>query len=53
MAFGQFHYSYFLATIQPSVRDAILPFANPTLERVGYSRFSLREIGRLELCDTF
>src|SRR5262245_32976600 len=34
---------FLIAAIQPSLWDATSLFDNPTLERVGYSRFSLRE----------
>jgi len=33
-----------LELIQPSLRDGRFLFHNPTLERVGYSQFSLREM---------
>src|SRR5213594_975562 len=32
-----------MEVIQPSLRDSMLPGHGPTLERVGYSQFSLRE----------
>ena len=32
-----------MAEIQPSLRDSMSLFDNPTLERVGYSQISLRE----------
>jgi len=34
---------FFVAGIQPSLRDSMPLFDNPTLERVGYSQISLRE----------
>src|SRR6266496_5560816 len=40
-------YSHFVARTHSSLRDAMPQFDNPTLERVGYSRISLREIGNV------
>jgi len=34
---------FFVLETQPSLRDSMPLFGNPTLERVGYSQISLRE----------
>src|SRR5206468_13107842 len=37
-----------MATTRPSLRDSILLFGNPSLDSVGYSRISLREMAAQE-----